>query len=271
MKKLLFILLLPLVVFGQKETIIHINTDGYPNETRWVLHVDSIYGPILGQVNYGHYTQGNTSYTDTLYIPDSLTKISFVIYDSFGDGIQSPGSYFVSICGDTIVSYATPSFTTGLISSRMIPPCNGPPTPVGPCTPAIVNINLDQFQSETTWDIKDSTGGLLYAGGPYSNAPNYQPQFETVCLPTGNLTFTIYDSYGDGLNGSQWGGQNGSYYLMQCGDTLVYGNVPNFGTDTTHAFVSDTCTPIPPVVGCMDANYVEYNPLAVITTVVALL
>ena len=83
MKKLLFILLLPLIVFGQKETIIHINTDGYPNETRWVLHVDSIYGPILGQVNYGYYTQSNTSYTDTLYIADSLTDISFVIYDSY--------------------------------------------------------------------------------------------------------------------------------------------------------------------------------------------
>ena len=117
MKKLLFILLFPLIVFGQKETIIHITTDAWPNETRWVLHVDSIYGPILGQVNYGYYTQANTSYMDTLYIPDSLTNISFVIYDSYGDGIQSPGSYFVSICGDTIVNYSNPSFTTAFQDS----------------------------------------------------------------------------------------------------------------------------------------------------------
>ena len=202
---------------------------------------------------------------DTLYIPDSLTNITFVIYDSFGDGISSPGSYFVSICGDTIVSYPVPAFSNGLYSNRMVPQCMPNPPPPGNCTPAIVNINLDQFQSETSWEIHDSTGALLYAGGPYSTAPDYQPQFETVCLPTGNLTFTIYDSYGDGMAGSLWGGNDGSYYLMQCGATLVYGNVPNFGTDSTHTFVSDTCTPPPPVPGCMDENYLEYNPLATIS------
>ena len=263
MKKLLFLFfLLPLLLFGQKETIIHINTDGYPSETRWVLHVDSIYGPILGQVNYGHYTQPNTSYTDTLYIADSLTDISFVIYDSYGDGIASPGSYFVSICGDTIVNYPNPSFTTGLISNRIIPPCNGPPGSVGPCVPAVLNINLDQFQSETTWEIHDSTGNLIYAGGPYTMAPDYQPQFENVCLPLGEVSLTMYDSYGDGLAGSLWGGNDGSYYLFQCGDTLVYGDVANYGTDTTHIFISDSCPPPIPIPGCMDPNYVEYNPLA---------
>ena len=266
MKKLLLILFcIPLLVFGQKETIIHINTDAYPSETRWVLHIDSLNGPILGQVNYGHYTQSNTSYTDTLYIADSITNITFVIYDSYGDGISPPGSYYVSICSDTIVSYPVPSFTTGLYSNRTVPSCmpTGPPT--GPCVPAILNINLDQFQSETTWEIHDSTGALLYAGGPYTMAPDYQPQFENVCLPTGEVTLTMYDSYGDGLAGSLWGGNDGSYYLIQCGDTLVYGDVPNFGTDTSHMFLSDTCTPPPPVPGCMDPNYVEYDPLATIS------
>ena len=264
MRKLIFLLLLPFTLLGQKEVIVHITTDGWPSETRWVLHADSLYGAILGDVNYGYYTQGNTSHTDTLYIPDSLTNITFVIYDSYGDGITSPGSYYVSICGDTIISYPVPSFTTGLYSNRTVPACmpNGPP--IGPCVPAIVNINLDQFQSETTWEIKDSTGSLLHAGGPYSQAPDYQPQFETVCLPLGNLTFTIYDSYGDGLNGSLWGGSDGSYYVIQCGDTLVYGTVPNFGTDSTHVFISDTCTPPPPIPGCMDEDYLEFNPAATV-------
>jgi hypothetical protein len=43
-------------------------------------------------------------------------------------------------------------------------------------------------------------------------------------LPPGELTFTIYDLWGDGLEGSLWGGQDGSYYIVQCGDTLVYGD-----------------------------------------------
>ena len=55
------------------------------------------------------------------------------------------------------------------------------------------------------------------------------------------LNFTIFDSYGDGLNGSLWQGQDGSYFVKQCGDTLVYGTDPAFGTDSTHVFAIDTC------------------------------
>jgi len=264
MKRLFLLLLLPLITSGQKEVIIHITTDNYPQETRWVLHADSLYGSIIGQVNYGHYVDSNHSYADTLYMPDSITNISFVIYDSYGDGIGGNGSYYVSICGDTIVSYPNPSFNTGLVSNRTVPQCMPNPPPPVQCELAMVNINLDQFQGETTWEIHDSTGNLLFAGGPYSQAPDYQPQFIPVCLPKGNLTFTIYDSYGDGLAGSSWGGNDGSYYLIQCGDTLVFGDVANFGTDSTHTFFSDTCTPPPPVPGCTDDDYLEYNPLATI-------
>ena len=73
------------------------------------------------------------------------------------------------------------------------------------------------------------------------------------------LQVTMYDSYGDGLNGALWGGLDGSYYVIQCNDTLVYGDDPAFGNDSMHVFVSDACPPIP---GCMDPMYVEFNPLA---------
>ena len=132
----------------------------------------------------------------------------------------------------------------------------------GPCTPTLININLDQYPSETTWDIQDTLGNVIISGGPYSNVPNYEPQFIVNCLPPGELSFTIYDLYGDGLEGSIWGGQDGSYYLMQCGDTLVYGDSANFGYDTTHVFISAPCPPPPPVPGCLDDDYLEYNPLA---------
>jgi hypothetical protein len=148
---------------------------------------------------------------------------------------------------------------------RAVPNClPNPPPPSGPCVPTMININLDQFTDETTWDVKDTMGNILISGGPYPNAPDYEPQYIPTCLPTGVLRFTIYDTYGDGIAGSQWGGNDGSYYLMQCGDTLVYGTVPNFGTDSTHVFVSDTCIPPPPVPGCMDDNYVEFNPAATV-------
>jgi len=132
----------------------------------------------------------------------------------------------------------------------------------GPCTPTLININLDQYPEETTWDIQDTLGNVIISGGPYNNVPNYEPQFIVNCLPPGELSFTIYDLYGDGLEGSIWGGQDGSYYVMQCGDTLVYGDSAAFGYDTTHVFMSAPCPPPPPVPGCMDDDYLEYNPLA---------
>ena len=132
----------------------------------------------------------------------------------------------------------------------------------GPCTPTLININLDQYPEETTWDIQDTLGNIIISGGPYNNVPNYEPQFIVNCLPPGELSFTIYDLYGDGLEGSIWGGQDGSYYVMQCGDTLVYGDSAAFGYDTTHIFISAPCPPPPPVPGCMDDDYLEYNPLA---------
>jgi len=264
MKKILLLLLLPLFTFGQKECVISVTTDSYPSETYWVLFADSLYGDTIANVPPGYYTSSNTNHLDTCYIANTITTVVFLMKDTYGDGMN--GSYYVVVCEDTIVNKPTVSFSSGLYSTRTVPQCMpNPPPPVGNCVPAMVNINLDQFQSETTWDIKDTNGTVLFSGGPYTNAPDYEPQFIPICIDKGNFEFTIYDSYGDGLNGSLWGGNDGSYYVTQCGDTLVYGTVPNFGTDSTHAFTSDSCTPPPPIPGCMDDSYLEYNPSATVT------
>jgi len=264
MIRILLLMLLPFVMMAQKQAVIHITTDNYPSETYWTLFADSLYGDTICNVPAGYYTSPNTTYTDTCYINDSITDITFLMRDTYGDGMN--GSYYVSICGDTVVNYPNPNFQSGIYSNRQVPQClpPPPPPPPGPCVPTLVNINLDQYPEETSWDIKDSLGNVLFSGGPYTNAPDYEPQFKFKCLPPGELTFTIYDLYGDGLEGSLWGGQNGSYYVMQCGDTVVYGNDPAFGYDSSHVWQADTCVPPPPVYGCTDDDYVEYNPLATI-------
>ena len=127
------------------------------------------------------------------------------------------------------------------------------------CVPTTIIINLDQYQSETSWDVKDSTGLVVAGGSGYGSQPQYGIVTEQRCLPVGPLVFTIYDSYGDGVNGALWGGLDGSYYVMQCYDTLIYGTVPNFFYDTAHVLLSAPC---PPIFGCMDSSYVEFNPRA---------
>ena len=266
MKKILLLLLLPFITFAQKECVVHINTDQYPSETYWTVYKDSLYGDTIAYVTPGHYNAPFTSHTDTMDIDSNITNITFVIWDTFGDGMN--GSYYVSVCEDTIINTPTPSFQTGFYHNRSVPTCQPnpppPPGPPGPCVPTLVNINLDQYPEETSWTITDSLGNIVFSGGPYPNVPDYEPQFKFKCLPPGELTFTIYDLYGDGLQGSLWGGQDGSYYVMQCGDTVVYGTDPAFGNDTSHTWIADTCIPPPPVPGCMDDDYLEYNELATI-------
>jgi len=127
------------------------------------------------------------------------------------------------------------------------------------CVPTTIIINLDQYQSETYWTVEDTSGTLITYGQNYGSEPDYGIVTEQRCLPEGPLVFTIYDTYGDGLNGALWGGLDGSYYVVQCYDTIVTGTDAAFGFDTAHTILVAPC---PPIFGCMDSSYVEFNPRA---------
>ena len=106
MKKFLFILLLPILTLGSPtdsiEVIIHLKTDSYPSENRWILYDSAYQGPVIAEVQYGHYSTPNVMNYDTIYIGDTSTNISFVIYDSYGDGIIN-GEYYVTVCGLSLI------------------------------------------------------------------------------------------------------------------------------------------------------------------------
>ena len=263
MKKLLLLLLLPLNILAQQSWVhLQVKFDFYgPSESNFFM-VSNNNGDtaifVTPSVPY--------EYLDTI-LPLDTGHYTVTLTDNFGDGWTSNQPAWFKMgnaCQGLILDLQLQGVPfTQLDTVVHVLPCPPPAPPV--CVPTLVNINLDQYPSETTWDIKDSLGNVLLSGGPYSNVPNYQPQFIGNCLPVGELTFTIYDSYGDGIAGSLWGGQDGSYYVIQCNnDTVVFGDVANFGNDTSHVFMSDTCVPPPPVYGCMDDDYVEYNPLATI-------
>jgi hypothetical protein len=67
-----------------------------------------------------------------------------------------------------------------------------------------VQINTDAYGSETTWDIKNANGAVVGSGGPYNNLQAAGITAQTPQTLTLNEltchTFTIYDSYGDGLD-----------------------------------------------------------------------
>ncbi len=108
-------------------------------------------------------------------------------------------------------------------------------------TEANLALTFDCWSNETSWDIKNSIGGIVHSGGGYSGGTGGQTINESFCLSEGCYTFTIYDSYGDGMYGSQYGscGFNGNYSITDgLGGTLVEMTAPNadFGSQASHTF-----------------------------------
>jgi hypothetical protein len=124
----------------------------------------------------------------------------------------------------------------------------------------------DQYPEETSWAVLKDNGDTLVSGGPYTNIVDYSPQNTQLCIPNGDYTFVISDSYGDGMAGSLWGGNDGAYYIMHCNDTIVASDTADFGFSTFEGFTIDDCAPPPPIYGCMDFNYVEFLPIATVDT-----
>jgi hypothetical protein len=58
-----------------------------------------------------------------------------------------------------------------------------------------MELHTDNYGSECTWDVRNSSGTVLYAGGPYGNN---QTILKTFYLNLDCNTFNLYDSYGDG-------------------------------------------------------------------------
>lgn len=128
-----------------------------------------------------------------------------------------------------------------------------------------LDLTLDCWGSETTWDIQDASNNVLYSGGPYTdNTPGGAGSVSVdFCLPDGCYDFTIYDSYGDGIDGgTQWGScdQDGDFTITDDGgNVLVQMTDPNFDSSgQTHNF----CITSGPS-GCTDPGACNYDPVAV--------
>ena len=106
---------------------------------------------------------------------------------------------------------------------------------------ATLTILTDCYGSETSWQIEeDGTGVTMALGGPYEDVTGGVTNVEDVCLAPGCYIFTINDSYGDGLYGSQWTcNVDGDYFMEdQTGTNLFQMTAQNgdFGSQTTHNF-----------------------------------
>lgn len=140
----------------------------------------------------------------------------------------------------------------------------------GQCPPGTwsldVTINPDQYPEETSFYVMNFYGDTLLQGGPYDNIVDYQPQYISACAPIDSFIIVIDDLYGDGVAGSLWGGNDGSIYVEQCGDTIWELEDADFGYQIFDTIYTSGCPPPPPVFGCMDSSYVEFDLTATLDT-----
>ena len=67
-----------------------------------------------------------------------------------------------------------------------------------------VNLTTDRYASETTWELTDGSGAVIASAGPWAdlaaNGTTVQTPVDVNISANECYTFTIYDTYGDGIN-----------------------------------------------------------------------
>lgn len=129
-------------------------------------------------------------------------KLTGVTTNGKGDNDRDPfervdisnpsGTYTINISHKGTLTNGSQNYS--LIVSGLKASDNGGGDTV--CKDVSLALITDNYGAETTWDIKKSSGGIVASGNGYASNTSYD--FEE-CLSAGCYTFTIYDSYGDGI------------------------------------------------------------------------
>tara|TARA_B100000902_G_scaffold27980_1_gene33671 strand:- start:978 stop:3953 length:2976 start_codon:yes stop_codon:yes gene_type:complete len=127
-----------------------------------------------------------------------------------------------------------------------------------------MQITLDNWPSETSWIM--NSGGVIGEApvGTYDFNDIQQTYSYTFCVDqSAGFELIVNDTYGDGMVGTQQSGP-GSIIIFDCaGDTIWEMDNPNFGNVLySGQQFGNPCPTIPDVYGCTDPAYQEYNDTA---------
>lgn len=84
----------------------------------------------------------------------------------------------------------------------------------------VMDLTLDCYGSETSWELQNASGTVLYTGNGYQNNTSGLNSVNW-CLDYGCYSYIINDSYGDGLYGLPFCQNSGSVEITYLGDSLT--------------------------------------------------
>ncbi len=68
------------------------------------------------------------------------------------------------------------------------------------CHTVKIQIKLDDFPEETSWElVDDNTGSVISSGGPYATSQANKLKTKSVCVDNGCYVLYVDDAYGDGI------------------------------------------------------------------------
>ena len=116
---------------------------------------------------------------------------------------------------------------------------------IGDGVAVTISVTTDTWPGETTWTLSDSIGEVVLSGGPYTT--NGITDEQLICVGDGCYTFSIADSFGDGIF------DPGGYTLTVDGNLIASGGDFDFGETTE--FCTDNLN-----FGCTDPTACNYDP-----------
>lgn len=123
-----------------------------------------------------------------------------------------------------------------------------------------INVFTDCYGEETGWTLEDENNVVIasVAAGTLASLTNYSWSY---CVSNGCYDITFTDTYGDGMEATNYGCvSDGSYQLLDQ-DNNILAEIPanpNFGSSISQNF----CLPFGAVFGCTDPIACNFDPAA---------
>ncbi|MGB6034706.1 MAG: S8 family serine peptidase [Cryomorphaceae bacterium] len=189
--------------------------------------------PLGGSLTCVDLVSGDLSNTASFEITGLNSNTTYEIYVTASDGVSSTQSITTGACSEITTGCTDPSALNFDANADIDDgSCQFP------CSEVELSILTDCWGNEVSWGIADDQGNLLasVSSGTYDDQTTYT---WSQCLEAGCYTFTIFDSFGDGMSGASYTscGVDGNYEMLgPDGSVLFEMGVSDYGSQSIHTF-----------------------------------